>query len=331
VLIERVAGLDEVVLEVRRYGPDGVLASRLLHPLDPVDPSVRRAVDQAMPIGGSDPPLAAWGDGDTGTIAVLSAYQEPSCPGLAIVLVEPNRDERAVSRRLRTVEDLRRCGRDHQAGWWDQLDEPPAMDAITGHMWIGTARVAIRGGSAPIDGLLRWAAGRFALGGLAPPPLASVTVASATSRCEGIGGRVERLGRDPHADVLLCFDGSRCPRSWTECRDICTDATCERYRRAARMTVLHELAHVWEAAQLDPVDRERYLQLTGLDNWLSTDVPWHERGGERAADVVAWGLLDHEMTLERFGSPSCEQLRVEYHLLTGQEPTWGACSATAGR
>jgi hypothetical protein len=315
-LVERVAGLDGVVLEVRRYGPGGVLASWLLHPLEPLDPSVRRAVQQATSSDVSDPPLRAWGDGD-GTIAGLLDDQE--CPGLAIVLIEPHRGDRAVQRQFRTIENLRRCGRDRQAGWWDELDEPPAMDAITGHVWMGPSRVALRGGSAAIDGLLRWAAGRFALGRLPRPPLASVTVASATRRCEGIGGRVERAGEDGGADLLLCFDG-----------DVCADATCERYRWAARMTVLHELAHVWEAAHLDPVERDRYLEVTGLESWLSAEVPWHERGGERAAEVVAWGLLDREVPLVRLGSPPCERLRDEYHLLTGQEPTWGACSSADG-
>lgn len=326
-VVERVAGLDDDLLEIRRYGPDGIVASRLLHPLDPATPSVRRARRRAIAGPNPDPPLAAWGDQD-GTIALLVDEPVAACPGVAIVLVEPTPEPGVSTRRFRTVEDLHRCGPGAAAGWWDELDEPPPSDAITGHVWIGTMRVAVRGASAPIDGLLRWASSRFALGGLSPPSLSSVTVASATGRCDGVGGRVEQAGPDRHASLLLCFDRARCPRSWTGCRDVCTDASCEHHRRAARMTVLHELAHSWEASQLDATDREHYLEQTGLTSWLGADVPWHERGGERAAVVIAWGLLDHEVTLARFGSPSCEQLRSEYQLLTGQDPIWGACSSS---
>jgi hypothetical protein len=54
---------------------------------------------------------------------------------------------------------------------------------------------------------------------------------------------------------------------------------------------LHELGHAWERFNLDDRHRAEFLQLTGLTTWRSTDVTWHDRGAERAANAIAFGLL----------------------------------------
>lgn len=45
----------------------------------------------------------------------------------------------------------------------------------------------------------------------------------------------------------------------------------------------HELAHAWEAANLDDTDRDRYIEERGLSSWNDQNVPWVERGVEDAA------------------------------------------------
>jgi hypothetical protein len=94
------------------------------------------------------------------------------------------------------------------------------------------------------------------------------------------------------------------------------------------MTLLHELAHVWEADQLDPADRDRYLERTGLATWMGADTPWSQRGGERSAEVLMWGLLDRDIPLVRFEEPTRQELVTEFRQLTGVEPLAGARAVT---
>lgn len=75
----------------------------------------------------------------------------------------------------------------------------------------------------------------------------------------------------------------------------------------------HELAHAWEAANLDDEDRRRYLELRALTSWNDRDVPWRDRGSEDAAFVIQQNLTATRRP------PSSEewQSRVErYELLT---------------
>jgi hypothetical protein len=106
---------------------------------------------------------------------------------------------------------------------------------------------------------------------------------------------------------------------------VCSDDSCTGYRFAARVTVLHELAHAWEAATLDEAARAAELRRSGLETWMGASVPWAERGGERTAEIVMWGLLDHPVPLIRLGDPTCERLVAEFRLLTGSDPICGGC------
>ena len=77
----------------------------------------------------------------------------------------------------------------------------------------------------------------------------------------------------------------------------------------------HELAHAWEAANLDDEDRRRYLELRALTSWNDRDVTWRDRGSEDAAFAIQQNLT---ATRRR---PTTEewQSRVErYELLTGR-------------
>lgn len=79
-------------------------------------------------------------------------------------------------------------------------------------------------------------------------------------------------------------------------------------------TVLHELAHAWEHHTVSEDTRRTFLEHTGLEAWQSYgDVEWEDRGIEQAAQIIAWGLMDIQITnTERF----LDEL-YEFELLTG--------------
>jgi hypothetical protein len=179
---------------------------------------------------------------------------------------------------------------------------------------LGGRDVPVHGASSEEALLLRWSMERFAVAGLPAPPLASVTFAGATGRCAGVAGRVTSRGQGT-ADVLLCLDED----------ELCRDGTCAAFRLGAQQTVLHELAHVWERRWLDDDLRARYREATGSPTWLGAGDAWADRAGERAAEVLMWGLLGRPTSLPRVGDPPCARLVEEFRLLTGTDPICGRC------
>lgn len=57
-----------------------------------------------------------------------------------------------------------------------------------------------------------------------------------------------------------------------------------------RETVVYEMAHTWLDANLDSPKRTEFLDLRGLAAWNDHSLPWHERGTEHAAEIVAWAV-----------------------------------------
>jgi hypothetical protein len=243
------------------------------------------------------------------------------CPGREALLLELDDGRIAGERRFHDIDDIRRCRVAPPSGWWDQLREPPALDAVTGRLDIDGQVVVLRGSSPALDGLVRWAMERFPLGGLEAPRLASVTFATATGRCDGISGTVVPARRGGGNHVLLCLSES----------EACVGAHCDRYTFAGRATALHEFAHAWDLTWLDAATRHRYQEATQLHTWFGGERPWAERAGERAAEVLMWGLLDHEVPLVRLDDPACEQLRSEFRLLTGRDPERETCPGQGSR
>jgi hypothetical protein len=87
----------------------------------------------------------------------------------------------------------------------------------------------------------------------------------------------------------------------------------------ARDTFLHELAHAWTEANLDPAAAAAFMRLRGLRSWNSPDVFWPERGFEQAAEVISWTLG------ERVRSPEIPDhepaaMLVAYRVLTASQP-----------
>ena len=146
---------------------------------------------------------------------------------------------------------------------------------------------------------VEWALDRFAAAGLPLPPM-DVTVHRHTRPCDGNSG-LYRHG--PPVEVHICSMG---------------DADT----RAARLITLHELAHAWAETYLEPSQRERFLDLRGLQMWVDATRPTHEWGAEHAAEVVSWGLMDAEVELIRIHDADSSALSTAFELLVKRDPLW---------
>jgi hypothetical protein len=93
-----------------------------------------------------------------------------------------------------------------------------------------------------------------------------------------------------------------------------------RSSETASPTVLHELAHAWTQQALTEEAREQFLALRDLETWGDDEYPWVEQGSEQAAEIIAWGLLDHDFKLVTFNDASTEALTAAYLHLTGSLP-----------
>lgn len=175
--------------------------------------------------------------------------------------------------------------------WWApwtgrQAAEPPASPIV----------VARPAGPAEI-GLVEWAVGRFDRAGLEVPPV-TLAFAGSDGPCDGHPA-LFRGGPEPRIDL---------------CRIGPPDGV------VARKTVLHELAHAWAAANLDDGGRAAFLAFRRLEVWSGPEAPWELRGGEHAAEVLAWALMDRELAMATIPDSDPETLARGYLLLTGALP-----------
>lgn len=85
--------------------------------------------------------------------------------------------------------------------------------------------------------------------------------------------------------------------------------------------LLHELAHAWEAHNLPEHRRQPFMALrSDVDSWAGAGVPWHRRGAEHAANVVAWGLLEDPYPISRTYPNDPDSLIEAFRVLTGVAP-----------
>lgn len=253
---------------------------------------------------------------------VFGGDDDQPCPGRAAVVLEGrwNGGQQVplvtCERRFRDIDDVRRCVPDPPPGWWEELDAVELIREAPESVQVpmGDREVEVFRPSPGRIGLLQWAMSRFELAGLQPPELAAVTFESQTRRCEGLGGLVLACGCEP-AELLLCLDEAQ--------TDVAGELLgCSLHARSA---MLHELGHAWIESNLDDADRAAYLARTGLSSWRGAHVAWNQRGAERSAEVMMWGLLDVELPLSRLGSPPCDDLEQEFRSLTGVDPPTARC------
>lgn len=226
----------------------------------------------------------------------------------------------ADERRFPEVETFRKCSPGELPdGWWTGLGLPERRDEIvTGTIDTDGGEVAVRNGTEPLVALVRWGLERYAAAALDEPRVASITF-EPTRKCDQVAGRVVDAGDS--RDLFLCLHE----------RDLCVgDEPCERVVLSARIAVLHELGHAWLLDNVDDARRERVLARSGRAVWDDTSVPWHLRGVEYAAEVMAWGLLDERIPMVRIGDPPCPELSEAFAVLTGGPPLHGECNRRRG-
>lgn len=155
--------------------------------------------------------------------------------------------------------------------------------------------------------LLMWAFSRFETAGLAEPVVDAIHFGDGTVGCERASGWT-RPSPDG-VELAICLPEDR----------LCLDGAGTELANLAKFCALHELAHTWMLAHLDPSAERDFLVHAGLDEWHPTaDTEWHRRGVEYAAELLAWGLMDTPMTLVRIESPSCEHAAEGFAVLTGE-------------
>jgi hypothetical protein len=146
--------------------------------------------------------------------------------------------------------------------------------------------------------LTEWALGRFEEAGLTLPDL-TLNFHDEKSRCRGHQGYFEP--GSPHRIDICGFNWNR-------------------FLVTPRKVMLHELAHAWVHDNLDPRARDEFLELRGLDSWSSSHAIWAEQGMEHAAEIMAWGLMDEEISMTSVGGADPQNLGAAFRLLTGSGP-----------
>jgi hypothetical protein len=78
---------------------------------------------------------------------------------------------------------------------------------------------------------------------------------------------------------------------------------------------------------VDGETHRRFMELRGITDWNDLNQPWKERGTEQAAEVIAWGLGEGEVSPLLPEPPDTANLIAAYVLLTGQQPITPAAAA----
>ena len=159
--------------------------------------------------------------------------------------------------------------------------------------------------------LVRWATDRFALVGLDLPAV-EMSFHGEREPCEGNQGIYQDDGR---ARVLVCIP------------DYGTFAS----NLLRQRTLVHELAHAWEQANLDDAERQALLEILDADDWYGPEATWEERGAERFAETIVWGLYD-QVRRPTLIDTACAEVHADFREITGHlapGPTNGGCSIDA--
>ncbi|MGI9622369.1 MAG: hypothetical protein ACR2PK_05985 [Acidimicrobiales bacterium] len=82
-------------------------------------------------------------------------------------------------------------------------------------------------------------------------------------------------------------------------------------------TLTHEFAHAWDHANLTAADRERLLRIVDASDWYAPEAEWDERGAERFAETIVWGLYEQVRRPVLIDAP-CRELHADFYAITGQ-------------
>jgi hypothetical protein len=148
--------------------------------------------------------------------------------------------------------------------------------------------------------MAEWALGRFELGGLQLPAEIEVAFDPSKAQCGGHTGRCSPPNGTARAVV---------------CEPVFDTAASILDRR---ITLLHELAHLWHWSSGDGTTWPDHRQTVGGE-FPDTDVAWEDRMNERVAVVIAWGLLD-QLRRPVDLDIACAELYSQFVQLTGRPP-----------
>jgi hypothetical protein len=125
------------------------------------------------------------------------------------------------------------------------------------------------------------------------------TVIAAVDRYISVGLKLPALRVQIHDGKAGCggYQGYFHPEGEVGVIDLCYPG---------EFLALHELAHAWDRFNLDDHRRASFERMAGLTTWRSADVVWHDRGAERAANVLAHGLLSTPLETVRHHSRDFE-------------------------
>lgn len=76
------------------------------------------------------------------------------------------------------------------------------------------------------------------------------------------------------------------------------DGSGDRIDLCHHLVLLHELAHAWEAHNVNDATRRAFMERTEVDVWNDHTVVHHLRGIEQAADVIATGVRAEQLRLD---------------------------------
>lgn len=99
--------------------------------------------------------------------------------------------------------------------------------------------------------------------------------------------------------------------------DLCTKDSSEPYQRKF---ALHEMAHAWTEANVDPAVLDRFMDVRGIAAWNDRSFAWKERGTEQAAEIITWGLGEGEISPLLPTPVEDRELAEMFELLTGRLP-----------
>lgn len=157
----------------------------------------------------------------------------------------------------------------------------------------GTRDAVIASGTPQQREMVGWAVDRFAAIGLQLPEVEIGFPEGGQSECGGAPARTY-LDHEP-IKVMICWN--------------------------SQLILLHELAHAWEAHNVDPAQHEPFMAMRwGVESWAEPDDAWAEQGREHAANVIAWGLLQDPYPISRTYPNDAESLKAAFRFLTGTDP-----------
>jgi hypothetical protein len=154
--------------------------------------------------------------------------------------------------------------------------------------------LTVHGATAAEERAIDWALRRYQTAGLDGMPALEIFLHGSNDGCGG--------------GIGLHFAGRI---------DLCTRDSSEPYQRKF---ALHEMAHAWTEANVDPALLERFMQDRGIAGWNDRSDPWKERGTEQAAEIITWGLGEGAIAPLLPETPDPETLARLYRLLTARDP-----------